>query len=638
MSRCHLLSLLSLILVALIGCGDDDRVGPGRDMGPGPDGAVDMGTTGCTPGMTACAGNTFYTCGDDGMSQIDPMECPGACDAARGCVACTPGQRRCEGSVSMVCAADASGYVTARDCSENGVACSPNGYCADDCGAAEANKSNIGCEYWAVPLANLGQFTADRYDFRVVVANPDDQPASVRVFRGAGTTVVAETTVSPGGLDDIVLPWISGMSDGIGVDDTDSIATPNGAYRVVSDRPVTVAQFNPFEYDNGMVDDYSFTNDASLLLPSHSFTGEYIASSFVPLSVTQVDPGLPPILPMTREARHWPGYVTVTGITPEPTTVNVALTAPIEAEPGGKFGASNAGTTVSFTLERGEVVHLVAAAPPECSSSRPGYSTESLCPDTDPGCGAVLEFCDESQYDLTGSRVQANHPVEVFGGHTCAYVPYNAQACDHLENQMPPLQTWGTEYFTAPMGDPSSPEVRNVVRVTAAFDGTDVTVEPSQDGIGSVTLGAGEWVEFDSTSPFRVNGSRGIMVTQYLVGQFASEPEADRGDPAMVVLPPGEQYRSDYTFVTPTSYNASTEGQSFLLVIRPPGLDITLDGGSLGGSFNAVGGREVAIVPVEGGTHQMNASDTFGVIVFGMGQFTSYAYPAGLNLEEILLI
>ncbi len=637
MSRCRLLSLLSLTLVVLVGCGDDGRVGPGRDMGPGgPDGAVDMGMAGCMPGTTACAGSTFYTCAEDGMSQLNPVECPGACDAVMGCVACTPGQRRCDGTVSMVCAADASGFVSARDCSENGVACGSNGYCADDCGAAEANKSNIGCEYWAVPLANLGQFTADRYDFRVVVANPDDMAASVRVFRG--DSMVAETTVAPGGLDDIVLPWIAGMSDGIGVDDTDSISTTNGAYRVVSDRPVTVAQFNPFEYDNGMVDDFSFTNDASLLLPSHSFTGEYIASSFSPLSVTQVDPGLPPFLPPTREARHWPGYVVVTGITPEPTTVSVGLTAPVAAEPGGKFGASGAGTTVTFTLQRGEVVHLVAAAPPECSTSRPGYSTESLCPDTDPGCGALIEFCDEQQYDLTGSRVQANHPVAVFGGHTCAYVPYNAQACDHLENQMPPLQTWGTEYFTAPMGDPSSPEVRNVVRVTAAFDGTDVNVEPSQDGVSTVTLGAGEWIEFDSVTPFHVTGSRGIMVTQYLVGQFASMPEADRGDPAMVVLPPGEQYRSDYTFVTPTSYNASTQGQSFLLVIRPPGLDITIDGGSLSGSFSAVAGREVAIVPVEGGTHQMSASDEFGVIVFGMGQFTSYAYPAGLNLEEILLI
>ena len=128
------------------------------------------------------------------------------------------------------------------------------------------------------------------------------------------------------------------------------------------------------------------------------------------------------------------------------------------------------------------------------------------------------------------------------------------------------------------------------------------------------------------------------MVTQYLVGQFASEPEADRGDPAMVVLPPEEQYRNDYTFVTPTSYNASTEGQSFLLIVRPPSLPITLDGSDVGGTFTPIAGREVAIVPVEGGTHTMSAGDTFGVIVFGMGQFTSYAYPAGLDLEEILII
>ena len=47
MSRCHLLPLFSLILVVLVGCGDDGRVGPGRDMGPGgPDGSMDMGVAG----------------------------------------------------------------------------------------------------------------------------------------------------------------------------------------------------------------------------------------------------------------------------------------------------------------------------------------------------------------------------------------------------------------------------------------------------------------------------------------------------------------------------------------------------------------------------------------------------------------
>ena len=638
MPRRHLL-VISLVLsaLALSGCGDDDRMGPERDMGPGVDdggGETDMGgPTGCTPGETACDGATFYTCGADGMSQMNPMECPGACDAVEGCVACTPGQRRCDGTVSMVCAPDASGFVTARDCAENGAICGGSGFCSDACGAAESSNSNIGCEYWPVPLANGGNFSTD-YDFRVVVANPDTEPASVRVYRGS--MMVSETTVAPGGLDDIVLPWISGMSDGLG-GAFSSIATPDGAYRLISDRPVTVAQFNPFEYDSSSAADFSYTNDASLLLPSHTFTGEYIASSFVPLSRTVVQPSPLPFLPPTRTAGKSPGYIAIAGITPEPTTVNIALSAPVAAEPSGKFAAAVAGSTISFTLQRGEVVHVVAAEPPDCSDTRPGYDTKSICPPDIPDCGTFLEFCNETEFDLTGSRIQANYPVAVFGGHACAYVPHNAEACDHLENQMPPLETWGTSYVTAPLGDPD-PDLFNLVRVTSAFDGTTVTVEPAQDGVSTLTLGRGEWKEFRATGAFQVTGSSAIMVTQYLVGQQATEPEFERGDPAMVVLPPSEQFRRDYTFVAPTSYNSGTQGQSYLMIVRPPGLSVMLDGSAVGGTFETVGDSEVGFVPIEGGTHTMSATEEFGVIVFGMGQNTSYAYPAGLDLERILLI
>jgi hypothetical protein len=34
----------------------------------------------------------------------------------------------------------------------------------------------------------------------------------------------------------------------------------------------------------------------------------------------------------------------------------------------------------------------------------------------------------------------------------------------------------------------------------------------------------------------------------------------------------------------------------------------------------------------------MRASDTFGIIVYGLGQYTSYAYPGGLNLEQITVV
>ena len=354
----------------------------------------------------------------------------------------------------------------------------------------------------------------------------------------------------------------------------------------------------------------------------------------MPLSRTR---DVPFIIGRQRVSGSNPGYVAVVGITPEPTSVNVVVSAPIAADSLGRFPATSRGGTVTFEVRRGEVVHLVAAEPPECDNTRPGWEQEFLCAPGTPDCNAWLEFCLEAEYDLTGSRITSNHPIEVFGGHVCAYVPHSGQACDHLENQMPPLETWGQEYVSGPLGDPSSLQF-NVVRITAAFDGTNITIDPPQDGVSSLTLNTGQWEQLNVDSPFRVSATNGIMVTQYLIGQHATEPAAPRGDPAMIVLPPSEQFRSDYTFVAPSSYNESVEGQSYLLLVRPAGLAITLDGRNVETTWTTVGENEVGIVPISGGTHQMDAEEQFGVLVYGMGQNTSYAYPAGLNLEEILLI
>ena len=651
MTRALCLACITMALGLAVGCGDDDRVPGTRDSGPLPDldggGPADAGgPTGCTPGEFYCAGSTHYQCAADGMSREMVTECPAACSPDEGCVACQPGARQCDGDASMVCASDGSGFVTARDCSEAGTTCS-GGYCNDACGQAEANKSNIGCEYWPVPLANAGQFSADRYDFRVVIANPNDSvAANVQIYRGG--TMTASASVPANGIQDVALPWITGMSDGVAAENYTSLATPNGAYRLVSDTPVIVAQFNPFEYDNGRevpdpnnpfgtVPDYSYTNDASLLLPAHTLTGDYIASSFVPLSSTRDAPGV--LFGRTRTSGQTPGYIALVGTTPEPTQVTMAVSAAVAREPSGKFPATPRGGTLSFQLQRGEVVHVVAAAPPDCANGRPGFSRESLCPPGLPSCDAWLETCVEAEFDLTGTRISASGPIEVFGGHACAYVPYNKQACDHLEVQMPPLQTWGRAYVSSPMGHAGMP---NLVRVTAATNGTTVAIDPPQGGMSTIELDAGQWREFQAEGAFQVSSSSGaIMVTQYLVGQQATQPAAVSGDPAMTVLVPDEQYRSDYTFVAPTSYNPSTEGQNFIMVVRPPGLAITLDGTALSTDWSTAGGREVGIIPVSGGTHTLQSgspSETFGVYVFGMGQNTSYAYPAGLNLKEILII
>lgn len=617
------ISFVFAICLLLGGCGPSPR-SPGDGDGGLPDT--------CAPGQGACAGNVHYVCADDGRTWVDEIACPEACDAERGCVTCVPGQRRCDGSVSMVCDAAGAEWVFGRDCADWNVSCGLDGFCADICAEAERSQSNVGCEYFPAPLANTTELSPDSFDFRVVVANPSTLAARVRITRGTATVI--ETTLAPGGIEAIVLPWVAGQSFAIGQGDWQSLMVADGAYRLLSDVPVIATQFNPFEYEVGGV--FSYTNDASLLLPVHTLTGRYVGASWAPLSRRT---GTESSLGNDYSSIRYPGYLAIVGVAPTPTNVTLTAGGEIQADVSGRIVRTARGGTLSFVIGRGEVAHVTVAPPPECVAGRPGFNHVSECeilPIIGQSCD-IFDTCNERDHDLTGTRIVAAGPIEVFGGHTCAYVPHFAQACDHLEEQLPPIETWGTDYVGAPMGDGGIGGI-NLVRVVAAFDGTDVTISPAQGGVGGGTLAAGEFLEFAASTPFQVQGSRAVMVAQFLVGQFASDPAAARGDPALTVLAPAEQYRSDYTFILPTSYNAATNGQNHLLVIRPPGLAITLDGSPLSATFQPVGGREIGVVRLDGGAHHIAAASPFGVIAYGMGSFTSYATPAGLDLEPITIV
>ena len=617
------------IFVLLLSSACGPSAGAGGDGGPGGGGD---GSMACTPGQGGCDGTTHYVCGQDG-SHTNPEPCANACSPQLGCVACGPDTRSCQGTVSMVCNADGSGFVSGRDCSEWGSTCGDDGFCTDACADAERAQSNVGCEYWPVPLANTNELPSTMFDYRVVVANPNSSTANVKVTRGG--TEVWSGTVAGHDLTEITLPWIAGESFNIPEGNWRGFVTADGAYRLTSDIPVIASQFNPFEYNNNGT--FSYTNDATLLYPSHVLTGDYAGTSYMPLSRQTGTTGglgggsLSPI--------RYPGYVAVVGISPEPTTVRVTAAAQLAADSGGRWSATPTGGTLTFTLSRGEVAHITAAVPPVCDSSRPGFVDQQDC-QTIPIIGMqcdVFDTCAEADFDPTGTRIEADHPVSVFGGHTCAYVPTSAQACDHLEVQMPPIQSWGKSYVSAPMGDGSTTGV-NVVRVLAAFDNTTVTVDPPQGGFSGGNLSPGDYLEFDASTPFTVNGSNAILVAQYLRGQYATDPAAARGDPAMTVLVPAEQYRADYTFILPSSYNSGTNGQNHIMLVRPTGLDIILDNAPLTASWQQIGDREIAVVPLDGGTHTVSAADPFGLIAYGLGSFTSYATPAGLDFAPITVL
>jgi len=532
----------------------------------------------------------------------------------------------------MACTANGRAWVAGRDCSEWGSTCGGDGYCGDACADAERTSSNVGCEYWPVPLANTAELNPATFDFRVVVANPNAVDANVTVTR-AGSEVWSGA-IPPAGLTEIPLPWVDGQSFNIGEGSWGSFVTTHGAYRLTSDAPVIASQFNPFEYSVGDV--FSFTNDATLLYPTHVLTGDYVGASYAPLSRRTADEGG---LGGGARTIRYPGYVAVVGTTPGTTRVQVTARGQIAADAAGRWPETRNGGAFTFELAQGEVAHIVAAVPPECGPGRPGFVEERECT-TVPIIGEmcdVFQTCKERDFDLTGTRIVADQPVATFGGHTCAYVPTTAQACDHLEVQMPPIQSWGRSYVSAPMADGSF-NGTNVVRVLPAFEATTVTVSPPQGGVSTQELSPGQYLEFDATTPFTVTGTSAILVAQYLRGQHATDPAAARGDPAMTVLVPSEQYRSDYTFILPSSYNTTTNGQNHLLIVRPPGLTIMLDGAPITAAFTTIGDQEVGVVLLEGGAHAISAEMPFGIIAYGMGSFTSYATPAGLDLEPITIL
>src|SRR5258708_22066823 len=94
--------------------------------------------------------------------------------------------------------------------------------------------------------------------------------------------------------------------------------------------------------------------------------------------------------------------------------------------------------------------------------------------------------------------------------------------------------------------------------------------------------------------PFIVQGDKPFAVASFMVGGMLQTPGMDptnsQGDPAMTMMVAPEQFRKDYTFVTPTDYL-----ESFADVVIPIGAAVTLDGSPLSVTPERIGNSEWSI-------------------------------------------
>ncbi len=650
------LPVLAGALITVTGC-DPRRAPRGHDGGiGGGDGSVIP--QGCTPASADyihCYGIQAIQCHADGTqgATTDCSVSSQVCVEGQGCQACRPGSFQCSGNDVQACNADGSGWTTTTTCDPStGLSCnSTAGACTNLCDDAASSNSYIGCEYW--PTSTMNPVDSG-FDFAVVIANPQSVPANVTVTRSGAN--VATAMVPAGGIQTVNLPWVDALKT---PEDTNGIAhsvlVTGGAYHLVSTVPVTVYQFNPLEYQHstgtcaGGAGDptcFSYSNDASLLLPAHVLTGNYIGVSRPTLHQHTLVMATNGSGGMQESYSSTPGFLTIVGTGTGPVNVSVTLKANTAASQDGSVAAGTPGATQTYMLNPGDVLQLASAKMPDSCTPQDTDMQTTTCQGTDIfgspvsiPCTVTTEYCTVGpEYDLTGTEIQATGPVMVLGGHECDFIPANRWACDHVEETLFPLETWGEDFIvsaTQPLrGEP------NVIRIISGVNANQISFDPPA-AHAPVTLNRGEMVEFEASQDFRVTGSAGaILVAQFLVGQdyagINTSGAMGQGDPAMSFAIPTMQFRSDYTFLAPDTFESN-----FVNVTAPVGAAVTI--ASNGGSptqvtgWRPVGstGMQTARVSIPGGTHTMNCSQPFGIVVYGFGSYTSYMYPGGLDLQMI---
>ena len=510
------------------------------------------------------------------------------------------------------------GFGEAGGLGEGGVMPGIGGRDPVTCDEAAMFKTYVGCDYWPTVTDNV---VADIFDFAVAVANVGSDSANVTVTGPGG--VNKKVTVAGGSISKVYLPWVSALkSVGMGGSAANalksSVLATKSAYHLVSDKPVVVYQFSPLEFEakGGEAGKdwsscvplgsgpacYSYSNDASLLLPSTAMTGNYRIMGITGWS-EEAAPGFP-LQPVS------PSYFVVTG-TANGTKVTVKLGTMGAVVGGSGIPTTPANGTLTFNLDAGDVAEVIGT--------------------------------NGADGDFSGSLLTATQPVQVITGISCINLPRGAPACDHVEETVFPAETLGKHYVVMRPAGPKNNAVGQVVRFFGNVDGTMLTYKPSQPPTCPAFLNAGQVADCGVVSTdFEVSGDKEFGIATFLLAGSVVDPDMSapqpQGDPSQSFAVTVEQYRKSYVFLAPNDYKTS-----FVDIIAPPGATITLDGQSVGAQLSAIGGTSfigghVSLGAGKDGVHVLDSSDPIGIQVIGYGDNTSYQYPGGLNLSAISAI
>ncbi|MDI1449224.1 IgGFc-binding protein [Polyangium sp. 6x1] len=646
-------------LVVLASCFDKSTRWEEVEPKPPPPPACVVGLERCTTALERCT--------DDGAGPAWTLveDC-----AAEGlvcaptllrCTACLPNDGTCKGQEAYRCNADGTVATLIDTCdASKGIACRL-GSCVDLCGRATVEKSNVGCEYWAVDLDNAridATSNAAAQQFAVVVSNPHpDVAVSVHIAQDdslpgspAAPYDIATAVIAPLNLQVFKLGprEVDGSPEGE-YDTGTHTALTRHAFRIRSDFPVVAYQFNPLENVN------VFSNDASLLKPTEALSfgvGDSLITSYVVVGWPQTiaatddpDTNFNPNAPI-----HLRSFLTVVGTQPD-TLVRVKTAAKVVG--GGPVLETPANGTIEVRLDAFDVLNLETG---------------------------------DFNADFTGSTIESTGPIAVFTGGEASDAPhfptlaYRRCCADHLEDQLDPVRTAGKSFAI-----PHTPSRTHMVKqagglidevpepdyvrfVAASKAGAKITTSlpPPYDVLELKWLG--DSAEVTTYRHFTAESTEPVIAAQIMSSQDAAGVRRGLpgGDPSLLIVPPLEQARPDYVFLTPDKYAFDyisivvPAGQGALLdemlvdadacaVAPADGLTLEERGGlppellvyDCQLSFPLIESLSNFVITLPGkqndGVHRVVAGVPILVLVGGFDSYVSYSYAAGTDLREIAL-
>jgi len=508
-----------------------------------------------------------------------------------------------------MCSALGDNSTVVENCTGNSTCA--NGGCLNACQAADLLKTFAGCTFYAVDMDN--DSSNDMLENDIIVANQSSFTANVKVEvrQGANNwTTLCQAAIPSNMTHPFALTSTCDFTSTSYLDRhvEDSALVTGMAYRVTSDAPVVAYYFNSDDKSGS-----ASSSGSTVLLPKATLGKKYYGVSWP-------QPSAPGFGDTNRSGLDIVG-------TQDGTTVVVHASTHIIMGPGVPMMAP--GDVHNFMLNEGDVLQL-----------------ETLMPGD----------------DVTGTYVDADKPVAVFGGSECLTNPNGGADCDHIEEQILPLTAWGKNYIAPRVVGQSTncsgagqPEIScppSVYRIVGSVPNTTVTVmAPTGVTLNppgpTFRLGPGMSQDITATGTsmtapgdFFISADQAILVME-LTGS----------ETAMVTVVPYEQFLQQYLFGVPDFFCTT------ITVTRKAGTVVQLDGSPIADSlFNdAGGGYQVAHFPIMqpggcgvGGSmgqvvpHTVKALPTpegrnfpAGIDLYGVDINCSYGYVGGLSVQVI---